>query len=146
MGGREAEGLGCRICLVFMLTDLLVVCSFIFPCRTWFSAQVNLVSGTESFRCTRGLDNVHVLAIAYPFSQRQELLQGYLGQANPSLDLASEHEQSWVSPRHSPECPGFLCAGFMALPCHLWHCVGIAPTKPGSLPARSGPRRAEFRH
>lgn len=146
MGEREAEGLGCRICLAFMLTDLLVVCSFIFPYMTWFSALVILVSGTESLRCIRGLDNLHVLAIAYPFSQGQELLQGCLGQADPSLDVPNECQLSWVSPGHCPECPGFCVPGFMACPCHICHSVGIAPSKPGSLPACSGPRRAEFGH
>lgn len=80
MGGREAEGLGCRICLAFMLTDLLVGCSFIFPCRTWFSAQVNLVSGTESFRYTRGLDNVLVLvSLPTPSSRGRSSSKGAWG-------------------------------------------------------------------
>ena len=57
-GGSEAEGLGCRVRLAFTFADLLVVCSFLFTCRTWFGAQVNLVSGTEPFRDAGGLDNV----------------------------------------------------------------------------------------
>jgi len=51
--GRDADSVWTS-----MFADLLVVCSFLFICRTWFGAQVNLVSGTEPFRHTGGLDNV----------------------------------------------------------------------------------------
>lgn len=99
-----------------MLTELLVVCSFIFPCRTWFSAQVNLVSGTESFRCIRGLDDVLVLAIAYPLSQRQELLQGCLGQADSSLHLPSECQLSWQVQDTLLTAQGSVCQGSWPAP------------------------------
>lgn len=77
-----------------MFAAMLAVCSFLFSCRTRFGAQVNLVSGTEPFRAEQ---REHVLAVAYIFSQGQELLQGCSGQADPSLHLASEHQPTWVS-------------------------------------------------
>ena len=57
-GGNEAEGSRCRVRLAFTFADLLVVCSFLFVCRTWLGAHVNPVSDTEPSRHAGGLDNV----------------------------------------------------------------------------------------
>lgn len=91
-GRSEAEGWGAEPVWLSCLLTCGLQFSFYLQDFLWSSGKSCVRQESR-----RAGQCKHILAAAYPFSsQGQELFQGHLRQADPSLHLESEHQPSWV--------------------------------------------------